>query len=57
MPSTNRGSDRIIVRLPDGLRPELKELARVNHRTMNGQVVAMLESGLAAEKTASNHTV
>ena len=50
---TSRESDRVIVRLPDGMRDELKEMARARHRSMTGQIAAMLESAIAAEKTAS----
>lgn len=52
----SRTAERIIIRLPDGMRRELKILAAQKNRTMTGQVVTMLESGLAAEKAASNPT-
>jgi len=44
------------LRMPDKLREGLRALAVERHRSMNAQIVAMLESGLAAEKTASNPT-
>jgi hypothetical protein len=52
MNAASRKADQFIVRLPDGLRDELKTLARARHRSMNGQVVVMIERGLAAEKAA-----
>ena len=53
MHSLSRKTDNFVVRMPEGLRDELKKLAQARHRSMNGQVVAMIESGLAAEKAAS----
>ncbi|MCB4862398.1 Arc family DNA-binding protein [Sphingobium sp. PNB] len=53
MTATSRTSDKFVVRLPDGLRDELRKLAIARHRSMNGQMVAILEQGIAAEKTAS----
>jgi hypothetical protein len=41
------------LRMPDQLREGLKRLAAERHRSMNAQIVSMLESGLAAEKAAS----
>lgn len=38
------------LRMPDSVKEELKKLAAARRRSMNGQIVAMLESGLAAEK-------
>lgn len=49
----NRDSPQVKLRLPDVLREELKELAEMRRRSMNAQIVTMLESGLAAEKAAS----
>lgn len=56
MTSIGREADRLLLRLPNGMRDELKALAVRRRRSTNGQVVAMLESGLAAEKTASERT-
>ena len=41
------------LRMPSKLRAELKQLAEMRRRSMNAQIVTMLESGLAAEKAAS----
>jgi plasmid stability protein len=40
--STNRESDKIIVRLPEGMRHALAELAAGNGRSMNAEVVTAL---------------
>lgn len=39
-----RGSDQVKLRLPDGMRDELKEAAKVNGRSMNAEIIARLES-------------
>lgn len=41
------------LRIPDKLRVQLKELADARRRSMNAQIVVMLEDRIAAEKTAS----
>lgn len=38
-----RGSDQVKLRLPDGMRDELKEAAKVNGRSMNAEIIARLE--------------
>lgn len=42
-----REYDRFIVRLPDGLRERLQQRAKLNDRSMNAEVVSMLENGLS----------
>ena len=41
--------DRFIVRLPDGWRAKLKSKAQENHRSMNSEVLAILEPVLHEE--------
>lgn len=41
--STNRESDRFMLRLPDGMRDRLKEEAAKNNRSMNAEIIARLE--------------
>ena len=50
--STNRESDKIIVRLPEGMRHALAELAARNGRSMNAEVVAALAMYFAKEEAA-----
>lgn len=45
--STGRESDKFMLRLPDGMRDQLKREAEKNNRTMNAEVVARLETSLA----------
>lgn len=42
----SRTADRIIIRLPDGMRERLHARAEANGRSMTAEVVAMLENGL-----------
>lgn len=49
----SRSLDRIIVRLPDGMRSQLKDLARRNRRSVNAEVVTILEGKLSETETAS----
>ena len=39
-------ADKFIVRMPDGMRDRIARLAKDQGRSMNAQVVAMLEKGL-----------
>lgn len=40
---TNRDSDKIIIRLPDGMRDRIKRVAEQNNRSMNAEIVATLK--------------
>ncbi|CUH71797.1 Mnt [Thalassovita autumnalis] len=40
---SSQNQDKFIVRLPDGLRDRIRLAAEVNHRSMNAEVVALLE--------------
>lgn len=37
-------ADKVLVRMPDGMRDRLKDAAKANNRTMNAEIVARLES-------------
>jgi len=41
-----RGSDQFPLRLPDGLRDQIKERAEANGRSMNAEIVAAIEGAL-----------
>lgn len=43
---TGRESDKFMLRLPDGMRDDLKRLAEANKRSMNAEIVAALEAHL-----------
>ena len=41
-----RDSDQYMLRLPDGLRDRLKAMADANGRSLNSEIVALIERGL-----------
>lgn len=45
---TNR-SDQFNLRMPEGMRERIAKAARVNARSMNSEIVALLEAGLSRE--------
>lgn len=49
MLAPSRTQDRVMIRLPDNMRPLLKERARAGYRSLNGEIVMLIERGLAAE--------
>jgi len=47
MKATNsRTADKFVVRLPDGMRERVAEVARINHRSMNSEIIDRLEQSL-----------
>lgn len=46
-----RGSDQFPLRLPDGMRDRIKERAEANGRSMNAEIVSLLEGALAPAET------
>lgn len=48
MPEKAQNQDKFIVRLPDGLRDRIRVAADKNHRSMNAEVVALLEENYPA---------
>lgn len=50
-PSYNsRTADKFVVRLPDGLRESINQVAEKNHRSMNGEIVARIDGSLDLER-------
>lgn len=47
--------DRFIVRMPNGMRDELKSLAEKNGRSMNAEIVARLESSVVNAKLIDDY--
>lgn len=45
----SRDADKFVIRLPDGLRERIAERAAENGRSMNSEMVRMLEQSLAGE--------
>jgi hypothetical protein len=48
----SREQDKFVVRLPEGLRPEIAAVARMNNRSMNGEIISRLQQSLAFEQLA-----
>ena len=49
-----RVQDKFVIRLPDGLRPEIAAVASRNHRSMNGEIINRLERSLTRPKEPGN---
>ena len=46
---SSRTADKFVVRLPDGMRERIADLARNNHRSMNSEIIARLEQSMLQE--------
>ena len=46
----SRVQDKFVIRLPDGLRPEIAAVASRNQRSMNGEIIHRLERSLSLER-------
>jgi plasmid stability protein len=46
---SSRTADKFVVRLPDGMRERIADVARNHHRSMNSEIIARLEQSLAVE--------
>lgn len=55
--STNRESDRFMLRLPDGMRDRLKAEAAHNGRSMNAEIIHRLEETLKMDDYAPEKNV
>lgn len=40
-------ADKVLVRMPDGMRDQLKSAAKANNRTMNAEIVSRLEDSFS----------
>lgn len=49
--SDSRDLDKVIVRLPDGMRDRIKAAAEMNQRSMNAEIVAVLAEHFPTERT------
>ena len=48
--NNSRVQDKFVIRLPDGLRPEIAAVASRNQRSMNGEIIIRLERSLSLER-------
>lgn len=46
---SSRTADKFVVRLPDGMRERIAEVARTHHRSMNSEIIARLEQSMVQE--------
>lgn len=46
---SSRTADKFVVRLPDGMREKVAEMARGHHRSMNSEIISRLEKSLQEE--------
>ena len=46
---SSRTADKFVVRLPDGKRERIADVARNHHRSMNSEIIARLEQSLLQE--------
>jgi hypothetical protein len=46
---SSRTADKFVVRLPDGMRERIADVARNHHRSMNSDIIARLEQSLFQE--------
>ncbi len=46
---SSRTADKFVVRLPDGMRECISNVARNHHRSMNSEIIARLEQSLLQE--------
>lgn len=45
----SRNADKFVIRLPAGMREQVAEMARQNHRSMNAEIIATLAAKLGME--------
>ena len=46
---SSRTADKFVVRLPDGMRERIADVARQHHRSMNSEIIARLEQSILQE--------
>jgi plasmid stability protein len=46
---SSRTADKFVVRLPDGMRERIADVARNHHRSMNSEIISRLEQSLFHE--------
>ncbi|UVE19157.1 Arc family DNA-binding protein [Pseudomonas sp. LS44] len=46
---SSRTADKFVVRLPDGMRERIADVARGHHRSMNSEIIARLEQSMLQE--------
>lgn len=52
---SSRTADKFVVRLPDGMRERIADVARNHHRSMNSEIISRLERSLFQEDTLNSN--
>ena len=52
---SSRTANKFVVRLPDGMRERIAEVARNHHRSMNSEIISRLERSLFQEDTLNSN--
>lgn len=52
--TSSRTADKFVVRLPDGMRERIAEVAHGHHRSMNSEIIARLTRSLEGEGADGN---
>lgn len=54
---SSRTADKFVVRLPDGMRERIADVARNHHRSMNSEIISRLEQSLFQESTLHSNPI
>ena len=54
---SSRTADKFVVRLPDGMRERIADVARNHHRSMNSEIISRLEQSLFQEGTLDSGSI
>lgn len=54
---SSRTADKFVVRLPDGMRERIADVARNHHRSMNSEIIARLEQSLLHDVPDAHQTL
>lgn len=49
--ASSRTADKFVLRLPEGMRERVADVARDSHRSMNSEIIARLEHSLCGQAT------
>lgn len=50
----SRTAEKFVIRLPDGMRSRIADMAVVNHRSMNSEIIQRLEQSFASENSSQS---
>jgi plasmid stability protein len=53
---SSRTADKFVVRLPDGMRERIADVARNHHRSMNSEIISRLEQSLFHEAVIGDNS-